>query len=106
MRRKKVRIPNPPKSCIRLLQNKIDFGIVSKFTKTVIPVVVKPLTASKNASIKDFSRAIIKGIEPSKDTIIQPKEQRSIAVVRSIYILSLSVGKRIKIEIKNEINDV
>ncbi len=84
IRRKKVKIPSPPKSCIKLRQKIIDFGIESRPVKTVIPVVVKPLTASKKESIKDFSIPIINGRAPKIETMTQPKAHNNIAVVKSM----------------------
>jgi hypothetical protein len=46
-------IPIPPIQCVRLLQNKIDFGRISMSVRMDDPVVVKPDTDSKNASINE-----------------------------------------------------
>jgi hypothetical protein len=45
--RKKESIPMPPSHCVSDLQKRILLGILSSPERTVIPVVVKPLIASK-----------------------------------------------------------
>ena len=42
--------PMPPIQWVKLRQNMIPWGAPSKWVVTVAPVVVKPDTASKNAS--------------------------------------------------------
>ena len=42
--------PIPPTQCVKLRQNKTLLLNASTFVKTDEPVVVKPLTVSKNAS--------------------------------------------------------
>lgn len=44
-------IPMPPIQCVKLRQNKMDLGSEWIYVRMVEPVVVKPETLSKNASI-------------------------------------------------------
>ena len=58
-------IPMPPNHCNIALHNKIDFDVLSKSSKTVAPVVVKPDIDSKKESVKDNPGVPEKkGIEP------------------------------------------
>jgi hypothetical protein len=52
-------IPIPPIQCVKLLQNKMDFGSASMSVKMEDPVVVNPDADSKKAFIND-------GIAPEK----------------------------------------
>ena len=67
----------------------MDLGIKSRLVKTVSPAEVNPAVDSKKASINDLLIPIIKGNEPNIDIIIQLNEQRSMAVVRLIFIFFL-----------------
>jgi hypothetical protein len=46
-------IPIPPIQCVKLRQNKMDFGSASMSVKMEEPVVVNPDTDSKNALINE-----------------------------------------------------
>ena len=61
----------------------IDCGKPDKLVKTVIPVVVKPLTDSKKQSINFFFNAILKGRAPIREDISQAKETTNILETRS-----------------------
>jgi len=63
----KATIPIPPSQCIWVLQTFIDTGSVSIEERIVAPVVVKPETLSKKASVKDgIVPEIIKGTAPKR----------------------------------------
>ena len=46
-------IPSPPIQCVKLRQNRIDYGRDSTSGKIDAPVVVNPDTVSKNASTNE-----------------------------------------------------
>ncbi len=48
----KTMMPIPPIHCVMLRQNRIPRGSASMSPRIVAPVVVKPETVSKNASVK------------------------------------------------------
>lgn len=65
----------PPTHCVSARQKRMLFGMVSKPEKTVMPVVVKPLIASKYASRPLALITITNGNAPKADTTSQPIAQ-------------------------------
>lgn len=63
-------IPMPPIQCVRLRQKIMDLGSTSISVKMDAPVVVKPETDSKNASVKE-------GIDAEKMYGKLPKTEKS-----------------------------
>ena len=84
--RKKVRIPKPPNHWMSARQKMIDKGMDSSPVKTVMPVVVKPLTDSKKASMKDFPKENIKGNPPTIDMPIQAMAHISMLVTKLSFL--------------------
>ena len=91
--RKSDSTPRPPSHCVKDRQNNIDCGIASKPLKTVIPVVVNPLIASKNPSTKTASIPSIKGSAPIIEIAIQTTAQSNIEELRSILFVLKNLGK-------------
>ena len=61
-------IPMPPIQCVRLLQNRIEYGSISTFFNIEEPVVEKPDVDSKNASTNEcMEPLIIYGNAPSTE---------------------------------------
>ena len=67
----KTSTPMPPIQWVKLRQKSRPWLMISTLSRMVAPVVVKPLTVSKNASIKTgISRLMTKGSAPKKETAI------------------------------------
>ena len=65
---RKTSTPMPPIQCVKLRQNRPERDRLSMSFRIEAPVVVKPETVSKNASMKrGISPLITKGSEPSSD---------------------------------------
>ena len=85
--------PMPPIQCVKLRQKSIPWLIASTSVTTEAPVVVKPLTVSKSASIYDgISREMKNGSAPMSEstiharaTVIKPS-RTNISVVRGFDI--------------------
>ena len=67
-------MPSPPNQCIRLRQNKMEWGRESMSLRAVAPVVVKPDILSKNATEKSpVYPPTIKGRAPMAEKVSQER---------------------------------
>ena len=68
-------IPMPPSHCVRLRQNRRDFGRASISVRIVEPVVVNPEAVSKKASMNPGIYPEMKyGRQPTKDAMNHAEE--------------------------------
>jgi hypothetical protein len=67
-------IPIPPIQCVKLLQNKIEYGSISTFFRIDEPVVDNPEVDSKNASVKEGIVPLIRyGKVPRSEKMTQER---------------------------------
>jgi hypothetical protein len=79
-------IPIPPIQCVRLLQNRIDFGRDSMSVRIDAPVVVKPETDSKKALKNE---GIEREMRYGADPIRHIRSQDSVTVRLASFWLKL-----------------
>jgi hypothetical protein len=97
MRITRTIIPIPPIQCVKLLQNKIEFGNTSISVRIEAPVVENPETDSKYASMKD-------GIDPEKIYGRQPIRlirNQDAVTVRYVSFLWISGSPLLSFDKKN-----
>jgi alcohol dehydrogenase YqhD (iron-dependent ADH family) len=109
-----ITMPMPPNHCNKALHNNIVFGYVSRFVKTVAPVVVMADAVSNKASVKDrFKLENIKGRLANIDVSNHAKKvNRNISRVRRLFssaelnpkINPIPINKESAEDIKNGIH--
>ena len=86
----KAIIPIPPSQCISMRHKFTDRGIISRSVIIVAPVVVKPLTPSKTASVKFKTQPpIYRGRAPK--TLIATQAKLTKTNTSRVPILTLSL---------------